>query len=225
MNMSGEATRYLRPEEARQHEEALLKYRDLASRYDRLTARTRRWRERAVEALELEAGQSVVDVACGTGANFDLLLDRIGSDGRLVGVDLSGEMLTVAEARVKARDARNVELIEAGAENARLPSRPESALYSFAHDVLQSPRAVDNISSQLAARARIAAVGAKRPNRWNLPLNLLTRAIASRYVTSFQNFDRPWRELERHADLELETFALGAVYLASGHMRSSAGHG
>lgn len=214
--MNADPTRYLRIEEARQHEEALAKYRDVALRYDRLMARTLRWRERAVHALEIEPGQTVVDVGCGTGGNFDSILGRIGPEGRLIGVDLSGEMLSVAAARVKTRTALNVELIEAAVEDVCLPARPERALFSFTHDVLQSPRAVANVAAQLNSPARVAAVGAKRANRWNLPLNAAVRLIASRYVTSFRNFDRPWRELERHADLEVESFAGGAVYVVFG---------
>ena len=224
--MGEDETRYLRPDEARQHEEAVLKYRNLALRYDRFMARTLRWRERAVAALELERGQTVVDVACGTGGNFDLILGRIGTEGKLIGVDVSGEMLSVAEARVKSRTARNVELIEEGVEAVRLPARPDRALFSFTHDVLQSPRAVDNICGQLQPSARVSTVGSKRPSPWNLPLNGLVRLIASRYVTSFRNFGQPWRELERHADLEIEEFALGAVYVAHGPLgRASRGQG
>lgn len=199
-----------------QHEQAIAKYRNAALRYDSFMARTLRWRRQAVEALALEPGQTVLDVACGTGANFDLILEQIGPQGRLIGLDLSGEMLSVAKARVRNRITSNVELLEASAEDVELTAKPDRALFSFTHDVLQSPVAVENIAGQLAERARVAAVGSKRASRWNLPLNAITRMIASRYVTSFRNFERPWTELERVAELRVETFALGAVYLAWG---------
>lgn len=206
-----------------QHEQAIAKYRDVALRYDSFMARTLRWRRRAVEALALEPGLTVVDVACGTGANFDLILEQIGPQGRLIGVDLSGEMLSVAEARVKNRSARNVELLEAPAESAELMAKADRALFSFTHDVLQSPRAVENIADQLGTQACVAAVGSKRASRWNLPVNAVTRIIASRYVTSFRNFDCPWTELERVAELRVESFALGAVYLACGPVKGRRG--
>ena len=220
--MHEDETRYLRPEDARQHEEAVLKYRNLAVRYDISMARTQRWRERAVAALGLEAGQTVVEVGCGTGGNFELILEGIGPEGRLIGVDVSREMLSVAQARLSSTGAENVELLEEGAETVRLPHAPERALCSFTHDVLQSPRAVDNVCGQLRPTALVSAVGSKRPSYWNLPLNGLVRLIASRYVTSFRNFARPWHELERHADLEIEEFALGAIYVAHGPLRAQA---
>ena len=203
------------------YEQVIAKYRDQALRYDSFMARTERWRRRAIEALQLEPGMTVLDVACGTGSNFDPILDKIGAGGTLIGVDVSGEMLSVAAAGVKSRTATNVKLVEAPAEGFRLETTADRALFSFTHDVLQSPGAVDNVARQLTSGAKVAAVGSKRANAWNLPLNALTRIFASRYVTSFRNFDRPWSELARIAELEIETFAFGAVYLAQGPVRST----
>ncbi|TMM17197.1 MAG: methyltransferase domain-containing protein, partial [Actinobacteria bacterium] len=73
---------------------------------------TRRLRRRAVGRLQLRAGQTVIDVACGTGLTFALLADQIGPDGSLVGIDLSPEMLSQARERVTANGWRNVTLIE-----------------------------------------------------------------------------------------------------------------
>ena len=217
----GDDRRYLRLEEARQHEEALAKYRDVARRYDSFMARTLRWREHALDRLALEPGHTVLDVACGTGANFDLILDRIGPEGRLIGIDLSSEMLAVAEARLRRYPDAKVELIEAAAEDVRLPTRPERTLFSFTHDVLQSERAVDNLLGQISGQGRLAVVGSKSASKWNLPANLLIRLMASRFVTTFENFDRPWRSLIRYAELEVETFGFGTIYVAHGSMRPS----
>jgi demethylmenaquinone methyltransferase/2-methoxy-6-polyprenyl-1,4-benzoquinol methylase len=41
----------------------------------------------------LTAGETVIDVACGTGLTFALIEDLIGPDGRVIGMDLSPEML------------------------------------------------------------------------------------------------------------------------------------
>ena len=207
------------------HAEAIEKYRHRAVHYDRSMRRTAGWRWEAVKALQLEPGQTVVDVACGTGGNFAALLERIGPDGRLIGVDLSAEMLSVAEARVKDYTWRQVTLIEAPIEEVELAAKPDAAFFSFTHDVLQSAPALDNLSSQLASGARVTAVGAKRPSRWNFPLNAAMRLLAGRYVTSFDDWDEPWRQLERRATLEVETFALGTIYLAHGRLRPTADAG
>jgi Protein-L-isoaspartate(D-aspartate) O-methyltransferase (PCMT) len=51
------------------------------------------YRRRAVAALQLQPGATVVEIGCGTGLNFGLLQKRIGASGRLLGVDLCADML------------------------------------------------------------------------------------------------------------------------------------
>jgi demethylmenaquinone methyltransferase/2-methoxy-6-polyprenyl-1,4-benzoquinol methylase len=55
-------------------------------------------RKRAVAALQLEPGQTVLDVGCGTGASLSRLVAGVGATGRVVGVDQSPGMLGVGEA-------------------------------------------------------------------------------------------------------------------------------
>ncbi len=65
--------------------------------------RERRFRDRLVGLAHLEAGDSVLDVGCGTGALAIAARDRVGSGGQVCGVDPSPEM--VARARGKAAKA------------------------------------------------------------------------------------------------------------------------
>src|SRR5215469_1256030 len=58
-------------------------------------------RRRAVQALGLRSGDSVVDIACGTGVNVPLIEEVIGPEGRIVGVDLTDAMLAQAQDRIK----------------------------------------------------------------------------------------------------------------------------
>ena len=54
------------------------------------------WAEHLVEETRVGAGDRVLDVACGTGIVARLAQSRVGSNGRVVGVDLSPLMLEVA---------------------------------------------------------------------------------------------------------------------------------
>ena len=54
------------------------------------------WAPALVEAAGLEPGQSVLDVACGTGIVTRTAADRVGPTGALTGLDLNEAMLTVA---------------------------------------------------------------------------------------------------------------------------------
>src|SRR3954468_2661847 len=64
-------------------------------------------RLQAVRALGLRTGDSMIEIACGTGLNFDLLEKVVGPDGRIVGVDLTDAMLAQAEDRIQANGWRN----------------------------------------------------------------------------------------------------------------------
>lgn len=55
------------------------------------------WAPHVVEMGDVTAGQSVLDVACGTGIVARTAAERVGPTGRVVGVDLNQAMLTVAE--------------------------------------------------------------------------------------------------------------------------------
>jgi ubiquinone/menaquinone biosynthesis C-methylase UbiE len=201
---------------------ALELYRAAAPGYDRVVSGrlVERYRRRAINRLWLAPGDSVLDVACGTGANFASLADRVGPAGRVVGVDLSPDMLALAAERVRRMGSDSVTLIEAAVEDAELPGEFEGALFSLTHDVLQSKAALDNVFAHLRRGGRVAAFGAKWAAGWNLPMNVYVRRISRRYVTTFEGFEAPWRNLAEYLDsLTVDEVALGGAYIASGVAR------
>ncbi len=90
-----------------------MSYYDFFSRvYDLAIERTYRpYRKQIVDALELSPDSRVLDVACGTGQNFDQLVAALGAEGRVAGVDLSKGMLDAARRRVERRGFRQIELL------------------------------------------------------------------------------------------------------------------
>jgi len=195
---------------------AIEKYRALAGGYDRRTARLDPYRERAIQRLLLRPGDSVLDVACGTGANFSLLGKYVGPRGRIIGVDISVDMLDIARQRARTHGWRNVELIQGPVESARPQHEVDAALFSFTHDVLRSTEAVRNVLASLNAGGRVAATGMRVGPPWALPLNLVLRLLARPYVTTYEGLRRPWDVLEADAGtLHVETLAFGTIYVAS----------
>ncbi len=67
-------------------------------------------RARAVQHLDIKAGDVVLDLACGTGRNFPYLQERVGTRGKIIGVDYSSEMLEAAEQTAREKRWNNVEL-------------------------------------------------------------------------------------------------------------------
>lgn len=193
------------------------KYRRLAATYDRRIALSAPLRRRAVDRLGLDAGETCLEVACGTGINFGLIEERIGPAGRLIGLDLSPEMLARARERIEREAWPNVSLVEASVEEARLPAAPDALLFSLTHDVLQMPTGLANLFEQAKPGARVAAFGPKLAARWPILLNPLVRAAARPYVTTLDGLDRPWRHLEHHvSDLTVRPVLAGGAYFAWG---------
>jgi len=95
----------------RTREHLIETYRKKAKHYD-ITSRLypvpgypqRAQRLRAVHTLGLRPGDTVVDMACGTGLNFPLLEKVVGPGGRIVGVDLTDAMLAQAQHRLGCRE-------------------------------------------------------------------------------------------------------------------------
>src|SRR6201999_4623466 len=114
-------------------------YRKKARHYD-LTSRLypvpaypqRAQRLRAVQALGLRAGDTVVDLACGTGLNFALLQQAVGPGGQIIGVDLTDAMLARAQDRIKAHGWSNVSLVQADAAGFCFPGRANAILSTYA---------------------------------------------------------------------------------------------
>jgi SAM-dependent methyltransferase len=65
---------------------------------------------RAVELAELAPGAHVIDAACGTGHASLPAAERVGSTGRVIGVDLAANLLELARAKAARRGIGNLEL-------------------------------------------------------------------------------------------------------------------
>jgi demethylmenaquinone methyltransferase/2-methoxy-6-polyprenyl-1,4-benzoquinol methylase len=198
---------------------AVEQYRRAAPGYDRHMRRFARWQRMAVDRLELRPGETVIDVACGTGLTFPLLEEAVGAEGAIVGIDLSPDMIAQARHRVADAGWQNITLFESAVEDALIEQTADAALFSFTHDVLQSPRAVARVVSSLRPGARVASAGGKLAGRWNLVVNAAVRRSARPYMTTFRGLDRPWRELERYAgQMRHRPLAFGGAYVAWGEI-------
>ncbi|MDP2949188.1 MAG: class I SAM-dependent methyltransferase [Chloroflexota bacterium] len=206
-------------QDSRRRQRALSRYRLIAPLYDALfEAAGRRLRREAVRRLELRPGQAVLDVGCGTGLSFDLLEQAVGPQGRVIGVELSPDMLARAQQKVAARSWQNVTLVEAAAEEADIPDEVDAVLFHYTHDIMQSEAALRNVLSHLKSGGRVVAAGGKRASRWwQQPANLVVPFFLP-FVTTLEGATRPWAKLEEllGSRLAVDERRLGVTYIASG---------
>lgn len=200
----------------------LANYRLMAAGYDATCGRIERLRQRAVRELRLQPGETVFDIACGTGAALPLLAAAVGPTGGVVGVELSPEMAAIARERAAASAfAGRIAVAQCAVEHFR-PDMPADCLFfSYTHDVLQSPAALDNLLAMARPGARIALLGMKTlPWLWGWPVNAVNLYRARRYLSTYANMDCPWRELARRgASVRKVHSALwGSAYIAVGRL-------
>jgi demethylmenaquinone methyltransferase/2-methoxy-6-polyprenyl-1,4-benzoquinol methylase len=116
---------------------------DLAVKLYRLLGlRIGKYRKLTVDSLELSKGDFVVELGCGTGLNFPPVLDAIGPNGKLIGVDITDKMLDQARNRVEENGWKNVELIQSDIADYKFPSKLDGI---FATGAIQYSLQYDNI--------------------------------------------------------------------------------
>lgn len=181
-------------------------------------------RVRTIDHLRLRPGDRVLDVACGTGLSFPLLREAVGAEGEIVGVEVSPDMLDLARRRVDAAGWGNVRLIEASLDTAELPAPLDAVLFHFTHDVLRSPTALARIFAATRAGARVAFAGMKYVPWWMAPVNLIVRAQARPYMTTFEGLRAPWDRASEYLErFERDSVLFGTGYIGWGRVRAREG--
>ncbi len=214
----------------RTREHLIETYRKKAKHYD-ITSRLypapgypqRAQRHRAVQALGLRPGDSVIDIACGTGLNFPLIEELIGPDGRIVGVDLTDAMLDRAQLRIATNGWSNISLVQADAVEFDFPTGVDGILSTYAlTQVPDCAKVIAHGAAALAGGGRWVVLDLKVPA--NVPRRLAQLGTA--IVRPFASIDdwimrRPWEAIRAAMQEELADFSwtellFGTAFLAAG---------
>jgi ubiquinone/menaquinone biosynthesis C-methylase UbiE len=76
---------------------------------------------RTIERLALASGASVLDVGCGSGASAIPAAVAVGSQGRVLGVDLAQRLLELARVKARQLQLHNIEFRLADMESLGFP--------------------------------------------------------------------------------------------------------
>ncbi|HEX9033546.1 MAG TPA: methyltransferase domain-containing protein [Streptosporangiaceae bacterium] len=180
-------------------------------------------RRQAVQALGLRAGDTVVDVACGTGPNFPLIEEVIGPSGRIFGVDMTDAMLAQAQERIAANGWSNISLVQADAAGFDFPAEVNAILSTYA--LTQVPECAEVIahgSAALRPGGRWVVLDLKIPDNTPGWLTQLGTAVVRPFAAIDQwQMRRPWEAIRAAMQEELadpcwtELF-FGTAFLAAG---------
>ena len=95
-------------------------FQNISTQYDHLNniisfEQHKIWRKQVMKQMQVEQGSKALDVCCGT-ADWTISLSKaVGSEGKVIGLDFSENMLKVGEEKTK--DMPNIELIHGDAMN------------------------------------------------------------------------------------------------------------
>jgi ubiquinone/menaquinone biosynthesis C-methylase UbiE len=119
--------------------------------------------KRALGALKLKAGDTVLDLGCGAGVNFALLEEKVGAGGRIIALDYCEGMLAQAKALSVRRGWGNIEFIQGDAARMTLPENAlDGAVCTFALSAMPNDDgAICRVAASLKPGAQFVVFDAK----------------------------------------------------------------
>jgi len=210
-------------------------YRKRAANYD-FTANLyylfgyREWAYRriAVKTLKLKPGDTVLELACGTGINFPLFQSYIGPTGQIIGVDLTDAMLEQAKNRVASQGWKNVILTQHDASTYQIPSQVNAVFSSYALSLFPNTQQVlKNIANSLVPGGRLTLIELQIPKFW--PSWIASAAVFLMKpfaVTNDWIARHPWETIrntitETLGNVEVTERFFGLTYIISGEKSAS----
>lgn len=174
-------------------------------------------RRQAIETVGLTRGECVFEVGCGNGNSFPAMREAVGSEGAIVGLDASREMVRSARARIHDASWQNVSILRGDAQRPPLAAGTFDAAYASMSlsAVAESEQAIAAIEALLRPGGRLVVLDARPFEQW--PWRIVNPIIIS--LGSHATNWLPQIDLVAVLDREFEsvdvtTFNAGSIFVA-----------
>ena len=187
--------------------------------YRLIGLREKTYRQHTVAALSLGPGDTVVDLACGTGLNFQFLQPLITSEGRIIAIDLTDAMLDVAHSRAQSAGWHNIEFVQADMAEYEFPAGIAGVVSTFAISLVPNfDQVIHRGAVALRRGGRLAILDIKTPKHWPIWMARLTAWINRPFGVTFETTNRrPWESIQKHLqEVCFREYFFGYLYLSVG---------
>jgi ubiquinone/menaquinone biosynthesis C-methylase UbiE len=171
-------------------------------------------RRRAVAALGLKAGDTVLEIGAGSGRNFPYLVEAVGPSGTVIAVDASPGMLAEARKLIERRGWSNVRLLHQDAAQLEVDADLDGVLFSLSYSAMPEPRpALARAWARLRPSSRVVVMdaGLTQGGPWRL-LAPVARLLV-RYAPG-DAYSDPWSDLAEYGPVETKRFLAGFCYVS-----------
>jgi ubiquinone/menaquinone biosynthesis C-methylase UbiE len=162
----------------RSKQQAIVAYDRLSRWYDWLSASSEQpLAELGLKKLNVNAGETVLEIGCGTGHALLALAFAVGEAGRVIGIDISRGMFRVASAKIfRAKLSQYIALEQADAANLPFEAGSFDAIFiSFTLELFDTSEIATVLSEcrcVLKPGGRIGVVAMVRDVNENIPLRI-----------------------------------------------------
>lgn len=176
-----------------------------------------RLRKLAVEMLELQKGDTVLDLACGTGLNQRFLEDAVGPHGKIIAFDYSNEMLTAAKQRAKENNWNNVIFIQGDAAQLSLDTKVDGVLSTLGISAIpQHKEALKKAVDVLRVNKRISILDAQLPSGFWRIFNPLVAYVYKHWASWDYTKNIPEELRQLVGNIKMKQYNGGTIYIAYG---------
>ncbi len=172
-------------------------------------------RRRAVAALGLKPGDTVLEMGAGTGRNFPYLVEAVGPTGTVIGVDASPGMLAEARKLIERNGWSNVELLQQDATQLKVDDDVDGVLFSLSYSAMPEPRpALARAWERLRPSSRVVVMDMGLTQGGIYRLLAPIGRLLVKYAPG-DAYSEPWSDLANYGPVETTRFLLGFFYVSA----------
>jgi len=162
----------------------------VAKKYDfKVPPLFKRWKKKAFNESSLKKGDHVLVFCCGTGLDFPPLLEKIGPEGKITGVDFSEVMLEKTREKISKNNWKNIDLIHGDITKFENPTGTsfDAAVCTLGLSIIPEYKsAYSNLISHVKKHGEIIIGDMQLASGWRAKLNPITVLLAKKFGGSHE---------------------------------------